>query len=341
METLRIGIIGTGLMGAGHARYISNGIRGAELVAIADVNEEGARNLAAEVGVEKIFTDGKEMINSDDVDAVIIATPDPFHAQAVLDCIKAGKPVLCEKPLAPTVEECKVIMEAEAKLDHPLVTVGFMRRFDPSYREMKKRLQEGRDGALLMTHSTHRNVSAYPGQDSSATITNSGIHEIDILPWLSGNHIAKVQWQAGVASKICTERHDPQFLLMTDTAGVLHTVELQVHSQYGYDVRCEMVCEKASVEMPRVPALLDGNTVLVSTNLTASYEYPVDHQPRFTASYCNELTAWVAATLKGELPEDGATARDSLRATIVGECLVQSMNEGGVPVEVPSVESVL
>ncbi|MBE6478734.1 MAG: Gfo/Idh/MocA family oxidoreductase, partial [Propionibacteriaceae bacterium] len=185
-DTLRVGIIGTGVMGSDHAHNLARGVRGATLVAIADAAADRAQALAAEVGVETVFTDGTQMIDSGQVDAVIIAVPDPFHATLVEACLDAGLPVLCEKPLAPTVAEAVRIIKKEDTLDHPLLTVGFMRRFDPSYLAMRARLATGSEGALLMTHSCHRNVEAYPGQDSSATVTNSAVHEIDVLPWLAG-----------------------------------------------------------------------------------------------------------------------------------------------------------
>lgn len=341
MGNLRIGIIGTGVMGADHAHNLANGVRNAELVAIADVDEARTAALASEVGVERTFSDGGELIHSGEVDAVIVAAPDRFHAGYVLDCLDAGVPVLCEKPLAPTSAEARSVVDAQAGLAHHLVTVGFMRRFDPGYRAMRARLEAGTDGQLLMTHSVHRNVEAHPGGNSAETVTNSAIHEIDTLPWLAGAEIVRVEWKQGRASSLIDSRTDPQFLLMTDAAGVLHTVELQVHAQYGYDVRCEMVCERASVELPRVPGLVEGDPLLVSSGLAASVSYPADWRPRFAAAYRAELDAWVQATLRGELPDQGATAEDALRATIVAETLVESMDNGGVAIDVPGTDKVV
>ena len=214
-------------MGSDHAHNLARGVRGARLAAIADADVPRAEALAASLGGPRVFGDGEEMISSGAVDAVIIAAPDPFHAPLALACLEAGLPVLREKPLVPTAAE---VVRAHDALPAPLMTVGFMRRFDPGYLALRDRLASGTDGALLMTHSVHRNVEAYPGQDSSATVTNSAVHELDILPWLSGHDVVEVQWTAGRASSLISERHDPQFLLLRDAAGVLHTVELQVHA---------------------------------------------------------------------------------------------------------------
>ena len=338
LTDLRVGIIGTGVMGTDHARNLARGVRGAALTAIADADAARANALAQEAGGAIIYPSGEEMIASGQVDAVIIAVPDPFHAPLTRACLDAGLPVLCEKPLAPTAVD---VVRAHRALERPLLTVGFMRRFDPGYRAMRARLASGADGALLMTHSVHRNVEAYPGQDSSATVTNSAVHEIDILPWLSGHDIVEVQWACGRASSLISERHDPQLLLLRDSAGILHTVELQVHARYGYDVRCELVCERAGVELPSVPALVEADQLVVSSDLARTSAYPADWRPRFAAAYRAELSAWVDAALHGRLPEDAATAEDALRTTVVAEALVHSMNEDGRSVSVPALDDVL
>ncbi len=107
-----------------------------------------------------MFTDARALIASDQVQAVIIASPDATHAEYALACIAAGKPVLCEKPIAATAAEGLAIVQAEAALGRRLVTVGFMRRFDPAYTEMQATLAAGRIGAPVLLHNIHRNLSA-------------------------------------------------------------------------------------------------------------------------------------------------------------------------------------
>ncbi len=328
-DTLRVGIVGTGVMGQDHARNLAGGVAGAEVVALADINQPVTQALADELGGAAVFADGTEMIRSGLVDAVIIAAPDRFHADLTIACLDQDLPVLVEKPLAPTIAEATEVVERCRQASQPLVTVGFMRRFDPGYRALKERLAQGTDGKLLMTHSIHRNVEAYPGGNSAMTVSNSAIHEIDILPWLSGNPIVEVLWSAGLPTSLLADRHDPQMLLLRDAAGVLHTVEVMVHAQYGYDVRCEAVCERACVELPNVPALVEGDPLVVSSALSRAAAYPADWRPRFAAAYRAELTAWVNATREGRLPEGAATVEEALRATVVAESLVTSMQDGG------------
>lgn len=328
-EALRVGIIGTGVMGRDHARLLSTQVSGARLVAVADVNDEGTRALAAELDVPLVYYDGIDLIESGEVDAVIIASPDRFHAGTAISCIERGLPVLCEKPLAPTAAEASDVVDAVRRNPGALATVGFMRRFDPGYAAMKERLQSGADGAVLMTHSVHRNVEAYPGDDSSATIMNSAVHEIDIVRWLTGSRIVEVMWTAGRASSLISERHDPQLVLLRDSDDVLHTIELQMHAQYGYDVRCELVCERASIELPAPPGLVGRLPLVVSSELSRSTAYPRDWRPRFEEAYRLELSAWVRASLVGALPDGAATVQEAYQTTVIAEAVVESMKRGG------------
>lgn len=336
-DVLRVGIIGAGLMGSDHARILSRRVANVSVAAVADTNEAAAQALARELDVGTVYSDGLELIDSKEVDAVIVAAPDRLHVIDTLACIERGIPVLCEKPLAPTAAEAAKVVNRHAELPRPLVSVGFMRRFDPGYIAMRDRLRSHTDGALLMSHSIHRNVAAYPGGDSSSTVTNSAVHEIDILTWMTGSPVVSVLWVAGRASSLMRERHDPQLILMKDSNDVLHSIELQVHAQYGYDVRCEMVCERASVELAPVPVLVPESPLIISSDLRRSVAYPVDWRPRFAEAYRAELTAWVNASLSHNIPDGAATVEEALRTTVVAEAVVRSMREGNW-VEVPRCE---
>src|SRR6266705_1314548 len=174
----RVGIIGTGVMGTDHARLLSTVVAGATLSAVFDVDRARAAAVAGSVGsarraatrtgadrtsAPRALDDPVELIRDEAVEAVLVASSDPTHEELVLACIKAGKPVLCEKPLAPTVEGCRRILDAEEAYGSRLVSVGFMRRYDPGYLELKAALDSGRIGAPLLLHCVHRNPTAPAG----------------------------------------------------------------------------------------------------------------------------------------------------------------------------------
>ena len=336
LNELRVGIIGLGVMGGDHARNLAAGVRGARLVAVSDADSGRASAIAAELAVPHVFSDGPGMLSSGEIDAVIIATPDDTHADLVRAALARDLFILCEKPLAPTPGEAADVVALAEK--SPRLSMGFMRRFDQGYRALKDRIESGDDGKLLMTHSVHRNVSAYPGQDSAATITNSAVHEFDILPWLSGSRLVRAQWAAGRASSLLDSRHDPQFVLLHDETGILHTVQLQVHARYGYDVRCEAVLEEGTAELPPVPTLVEEAPIVTNRGLARSTVYPADWRPRFADAYRRELQAWVLASLSGTVPDDATTPREALQSALVAQAVVDSMNAGSAIVDIPSAD---
>src|SRR3954447_23130894 len=186
---MNIGVIGTGLMGSTHVRILSELVTGATVAAVSD--PVTAEQVAAQHGVETVHEHPLALIRDDRVDAVLIASPAATHEELTLACLQEGKPVLCEKPLAATAEASRHVVEAEAALGRRLVQVGFMRRYDPGYRELKRALDAGAIGAALLVHCVHRNAAAPPHFDSPMLISDSVVHEIDVVRWLPGEETAR------------------------------------------------------------------------------------------------------------------------------------------------------
>ncbi|MBB3039465.1 Gfo/Idh/MocA family oxidoreductase [Hoyosella altamirensis] len=328
---VRIGVIGLGVMGADHVRTLHGMVANAVVTRVTDINAERSAQLGAEIESATVSSDGMELINDRDVDAVIIASHDSTHAELATACVKAGKPVLCEKPLAPTSDEAAGVVAAENGAG--LISLGFNRRFDPAFAELRSVAQSGDLGAPLLVHFSHRNVESYPGADSAFSITGSAIHEFDTVPWLLGSPIVEVSWHAPKRSGRVPEKlQDPQLMLLRTADGVLTTAETFINAAFGYDVRCEVVCETGAVQVTKP----DHTTVDVSGR--RGTRYPSDWRPRFADSYRRELQAWVGAIMSGS-PTPLATARDGLAASAVAEAVVTSMNSGGktVTVTIPEI----
>ena len=241
--TIRVGIIGTGLIGEDHGRKLAGGaIAGSTVSAVADVDRARATQVAGILGGARVAASGAELIAADDVDAVLVTSIGPTHAEFVLACIAAGKPVMCEKPLAPTTPECEAILDAEVAFGRRLVIVGYMRRYDPGYRQVKGALEAGTIGVPLMLHNVHRNKTVGEAYTSFMTMTDSMIHEVDTTRWLLGEEITSV---LVIPPKRTPNAYphlqDPQFAVFGTESGILSTVEFFANCQYGYDVRCELV----------------------------------------------------------------------------------------------------
>lgn len=138
--TIRVGIIGAGTTGRAHAISIVRDNKGAALAAISELEERNVAALRSVIGAIRKFAYREDVIASPDVDAVIIASPDYTHTGYTAACIREGKPVLCEKPLAYTAAECRKIVFQAAAPEAPAVLVGFMRRFEPAHCARKTEL---------------------------------------------------------------------------------------------------------------------------------------------------------------------------------------------------------
>jgi len=135
MMTLNVGVIGTGMIGQDHIRRLTKVLSGVEIVAVTDIDRERAA-AAAPDGAE-VFDTPQALVRSDAVQAVVICSWGPAHEEQLLDCVSAGKPVFCEKPLVTSEAAALRVMDAEVAFGRRLVQVGFMRRFDADYRRLK------------------------------------------------------------------------------------------------------------------------------------------------------------------------------------------------------------
>jgi myo-inositol 2-dehydrogenase/D-chiro-inositol 1-dehydrogenase len=318
---IRVGVIGTGVMGAYHAHLLNDTIAGAALAGTFDIDVGRAAEVAGQAPGARAFADPQELITADDVDAVLIASLDPTHEEFVLACLGAGKPVLCEKPLAPTVEGCQRILDAEAALGHRLINVGFMRRHDPGYVAVKTALHSGEVGRPLIVHNVHRNPTNRPGIPSTMLISGTAVHEIDILRWLLTDEVTAVTVHRPRSAPAAGDTIDPMLLVLEMTSGVLADIEVFTNASYGYEVRCEVVGETGILTLdPR-----DAVTTRVAG--TMQQAIPGDWRPRFAEAYRIELQEWVHA-LETRQPSRGATAADGLMAARVVEAGIAALATG-------------
>ncbi len=303
-KELRIGVVGTGGIGRTHIERINHRLQGARVVACSDVKEEFGKSVADKYGLE-FFRDGEEMIASDALalDAVLVTTIDAYHAPYVLAGIKAGKYVFCEKPLAPKADDCKRIMDAEIAAGQKYVQVGFMRRFDAGYRQLKEAIQSRKYGEPLLLHCAHRNPDVVPPWDNTSAVENSMVHEIDVIHWLLGEEYATVEVQYGKSFKRAPEGlHDPQIMVLTTKSGVRIDVEHCAHNGQCYDIKCEVVCEDAILNLPK-PA-----TIEVLADAVRGNAVDQTWATRFTDAYNIEVQEWINATREGRV--DGPNAWD-------------------------------
>jgi myo-inositol 2-dehydrogenase / D-chiro-inositol 1-dehydrogenase len=320
--TVRVGVIGVGMIGQSHVRRITEVLPGGAVVAVTDVDAARARQVAAALPGATVHPTARDLIAADDVDAVLVASWGAAHEEHVLAAIAAGKPVFCEKPLATTEEACLRIIEAEMAAGRRLVQVGFMRRYDAAYNSLKQVLDDGGIGAPLLMHCSHRNPSVPPyGFTTDMMVSDSAVHEIDLVRWLFGEEV--------VATSILKPRrsgragdglHDPLIVVLEMASGVLVDVEVFVNAAYGYDIRGEIVGESGTAALSEVDA------VAVKRDGRRSSGVPADWRERFGRAFDAELQDWLNSVATGT--PSGPGSWDGFAATVVVESCREALRSG-------------
>ena len=325
--TVRIGVIGTGMIGRDHTRRIQQVLAGAEVVALSDYHPDAARAVQADLAPKaRVYDNGEDLIAAADVDAVLVTSTGATHEPYVLAAIAAGKPVFCEKPLATTAEGAKRIVDAEVAFGRRLVQVGFMRRYDTGYVALKAAV-DNLIGAPIMVHAAHRNPTVPEQYVTPMAIHDTLIHEIDVLRWLlNDDYVSARVLFPRKAARSHGKLRDPQVVVLETAKGVLIDVEIFVNCHYGYDIQCEVVGEDGIAKLPEPMA--------IQTRLDAKLQNPIltDWKDRFVDSYDVELNDFIKAAAQGTAA--GPSSWDGYVAAITSDACVTAQEREGEAVAI-------
>ncbi len=326
---LQIGVIGTGGMGGRHARNLARHTPNAVVTAVMDLDVEAAQLVADECGGATVYSAADALISDPDVAAVVIASPDQTHAGLAHACVVAGKPVLCEKPLATSAAEARAVMEAEVETGKRLIQLGFMREFDDAHRQVYAAVASGALGRPLYFRGTHTNLSEGSPRTIEHVIISSAIHDIHSARWLLGGRVREVFSRyatvPGAGADSCrfslTELHFDD--------GKMALVEVNPDAGYGYEVRIEVMCEEGTVSS-------DGLDNLHSrTAGQAGRPVVADWLERFDQAYRTEAQVWVEAVRQGR--SVGPSAWDGYISLVIADACIESARSG-LPQPVPDEE---
>ena len=295
---MRIGIIGAGRISKVHARAVAAHPE-AELVLVADPVLSAAQALVAQYG-GRATDDPDQVLTGVDIDAVIICSPTTLHAQQVLTAVRAGKPVLCEKPVAATVAEARELEQALAGMD-ARVMVGFNRRFDPSFAAAKAAALAGKLGEVEQVTITSRDPAA-PSKEYIATsggiFKDMSIHDLDMAQFLIGE-IAQLS-AVGMnmdPDLVETGDFDGAVVTLVSKTGKVATVINSRHCATGYDQRLEIFGQAGSAVVDNLrPTALALNTAEYSGAQDPYLDFFLD---RYVEAYALELAAFIEAVQAG------------------------------------------
>ncbi|MBB6173740.1 myo-inositol 2-dehydrogenase/D-chiro-inositol 1-dehydrogenase [Nocardiopsis mwathae] len=332
---MRIGLVGTGRIGASHAAAIAARPEVSELL-LADADGDRAREVAGRVGAHTAG-DIATLLAPGAVDGLVITAATSAHPELILAGVRAGIPVFCEKPVAPDVPGTVDVLQEVEKSGIP-VHIGFMRRFDAGYTRARQALRDGELGELHRVHAVTCDAAPPPAAyipTSGGIFRDCHVHDFDILRWVTGREVDEVHaYGANRGAAYFAEAGDVDttaaVLRMDD--GTMVTLQGSRYNGGGYDVRMELAGSRGTIAVG-----LDERAPLVSAEPGVGFPAGEPWQEfwsRFTPAYEAEIGAFIEMVAnKGESP---CTVADALEAVLVADAADKSMREGR-PVRVAEV----
>ncbi|MFC3999756.1 Gfo/Idh/MocA family oxidoreductase [Nocardiopsis sediminis] len=333
---MRIGLVGTGRIGASHAAAIAARPEVTRLV-VADTDSARAREVARRIGAH-VADDIGLLLAPGAVDGLVIAAATAAHPDLILAGVRAGTPVFCEKPVAPDLAGTVAVLREVEKRGVP-VHIGFMRRFDPGHRRARQALRDGEIGDLHRVHAVTADAAPPPAgylPTSGGIFRDCHVHDFDALRWITGREAVEVHaYGANRGAGYFAEAGDVDTtvaVLRLDD-GTLATLQGSRYNGGGYDVRMELAGTAGTIVVG-----LDDRAPLTSAERATDFprERPwPEFWSRFTPAYEAEIDAFLRMVADGD-DRSPCTVADALEAVLVAEAADRSMREGR-PVRVADV----
>ncbi|HEX3029190.1 MAG TPA: Gfo/Idh/MocA family oxidoreductase [Clostridia bacterium] len=263
MKDGKVGIclVGAGRAGMIHAVNFKSRVPNAEMVAVADPFEQACITACKELSISKYYLDYKQALEDKDIDAFIVVAPTAYHKGIVVDAARAGKHILCEKPMAMDEYECdemiKVTNENKVKLQ-----IGFMRRFDESFMQAKEVVESGEIGDVVMVRSNTRGPSVpqkwmYDITKSNGPLAEVNSHDIDTLRWFTKSEFKSVyaiggNYRSPEALPDFPDFYDNVTMNAQFENGVQGIIDGAQGVAYGYDARVEILGTKGIIFLGQV-----------------------------------------------------------------------------------------
>jgi predicted dehydrogenase len=336
MRSLGVGVFGIGEMGRRHAENIRRLVPEANLVAVASAtaNAERAEQVARELEIEHYYTSLDAMLECKQLDAVVIAAPDKFHARSIQAAARAGKSILCEKPLALNLADAHAALDDVAKA-HAFLQIGFMRHYDPAYIVAMKRIEAGEIGIPVIFKSIGRDreapsLAVYQAGLNGMLFYNNTIHDFDMARWLMRDEIIEVHCYTTAAIRPDVQKYGDVVASVVNLRfreGAIGNIESYVHATYGYDVRTEIVGSKGSIavgtpyQVPVTFLTTDGAKKVLSDHFLT----------RFADAYVAQLRDFVQSVVNDRSPQ--VSGGDGLRALAIA-IAAENSQAGSLPVKV-------
>jgi myo-inositol 2-dehydrogenase/D-chiro-inositol 1-dehydrogenase len=325
---IRFALLGCGRIGRMHARNIKAHPR-AELIGVYDVFAKAADEVGNELGAT-VLGSVDEALNDPRIDAVFIASSTDTHVDLITSSAKAGKAVLCEKPIDLDIARVEACWTEIGKLD-PLVMIGFNRRFDPSFKALRDRINAGELGQLEQVVITSRDPAPPPAQyvkGSGGLFRDMTIHDFDMARYLAGD-IVEVQAMGGNLVDPGIKEVgdiDAAMIIMRAASGALVHINNSRRCSYGYDQRIEAFGEKGMLQAQnRRPTTVEAWGANVTEARDPVLNFFIE---RYFEAYMAEINHFVDCVEKRETPLASFTeGREALR---LADAALESLRTGQI-----------
>jgi myo-inositol 2-dehydrogenase/D-chiro-inositol 1-dehydrogenase len=331
-EPVRVGIAGLGRLGRRHAENLARRVGGVELIAACSPVQAELEWVGANLGIVHRYRDYAELLRHPGLDAVFLVTPTPLHATQITQALAAGKHVFCEKPLSLDLADCERVQRAAAERPHLKVMIGFVRRFDASYRGAYAHITAGRIGTPFMVRAQTCDRLDPTGAFVEFAATSGGIfldcsvHDIDLARWLLGAPRALRVYAVGtnaVYHKLSDfDDVDNGLAICEFEGGKLACFYASRTMAHGHDTWTEVVGTGGKLTIGRDAR---ASEITLSDAHNVHFEVVQDFYARFAEAFVAEANTFVAA-VRGEQAVP-LTLADATEATRIGHALAQAQRE--------------
>lgn len=332
MDKVRIGSVGLGRLGAQHAENIATKIPNAELVALCDVDVEKLKETARCLHVKHTFTDFDAMLECEDIDAIVIVSPSALHTEQIEKSLDKGKHVFSEKPLGTTAEQCRQAEKAVERNPDKVFMLGFMRRFDSSYRYAKEKVDAGEIGDPILFRAYGQDPEKFIAGSiafaahSGGVFLDMAVHDIDLARWFVKSEPKSVYAIGGCYAHEEFARYndgDNVSCLMKFENGAMGFLFAGRTAPHGYNVETEIIGTKGTLRIGSVP---QKNLVEILDSYGVRKECSENFLERFQDSYVNEMKEFVDCILQNRKPD--VTVYDGSRVLEIANMCKQSFESG-------------
>lgn len=328
MRKVKIGVIGSGRIGRLHIENLTHLVNAADVIAVADVYVEKSREWIENLGIKNLYSDYRELLANDEVEAVVIATSTDTHAEISIAAARAGKQIFCEKPIDWDIPRIKEVL-AEVEKAGVKFQVGFNRRFDHNFRRLREVVQSGQVGDPHIIHIFSRDP-APPSVDyiktSGGLFNDMMIHDFDMVRYLSGYDVVEVTAHGAVLiDPAIGEAGDIDTAVVTLrlSNGAIAVIDNSRQAVYGYDQRAEVFGSKGQVLSQNDKP----STVQVSTaDLVTTDKIPYFFLTRYTGAFIDQFTSFIESVTENKPVL--VDAIDGLRAVEIAQAAAKSLREG-------------